>query len=78
MVRKKRATRQRGLKLRLRDLGKIWVSGFGPCALGAGRCKAAPYAIKETKGRTDPSPAASSATVEEPRARTESRCASEK
>ena len=30
LVRKKGATRQRGLKLRLRDLGKIWVSGFGP------------------------------------------------
>ena len=30
MVRKKGATRQRGLKLRLRDLGKLWVSGFGP------------------------------------------------
>ena len=30
LVRKKGATRQRGLKLRLQDLGKIWVSGFGP------------------------------------------------
>ena len=30
-VKKKGATRQRGLELRLmRDLGKIWVSGFGP------------------------------------------------
>ena len=29
-VRIKGATRQRGLKLRLRDLGKIWVSGVGP------------------------------------------------
>ena len=30
LVRIKGATRQRGLELRLRDLGKIWVSGFGP------------------------------------------------
>ena len=30
LVRIKGTTRQRGLKLRLRDLGKIWVSGFGP------------------------------------------------
>ena len=30
LVRIKGATRQRGPKLRLRDLGKIWLSGFGP------------------------------------------------
>jgi len=30
LVRKKRATRQRGLKLRLRDLGKIWVLALAP------------------------------------------------
>ena len=48
--------------------------GFWLWPLGAGRCKAAPYAIEGPH----PSPAASSATVEEPRARTESRCASEK
>ena len=29
-VRIKGATRQRGLKLILRDLGKVWVSGLGP------------------------------------------------
>eukprot|EP00964_Phaeocystis_antarctica_P128263 scaffold92016_cov54-Phaeocystis_antarctica.AAC.1 len=30
LVRIKGATGQRGLELRLRDLGKIWVSSFGP------------------------------------------------
>ena len=39
--------------------------GFWLWPLGAGRCKAAPYAIEGPH----PSPAASSATVEEPRAR---------
>ena len=29
-VKKRGTTRQRGLEMRLRDLGKIWVSGFGP------------------------------------------------
>ena len=43
--------------------------GFWLWPLGAGRCKAAPYAIEGPH----PSPAASSATVEEPRARTGSR-----
>eukprot|EP00964_Phaeocystis_antarctica_P022261 scaffold12353_cov65-Phaeocystis_antarctica.AAC.2 len=27
---RKGATQQRGLESKLRDLGKIWVSGFGP------------------------------------------------
>eukprot|EP00964_Phaeocystis_antarctica_P126821 scaffold90493_cov63-Phaeocystis_antarctica.AAC.2 len=48
--------------------------GFWLWPLGAGRCKAAPYAIEGPH----PSPAASSATVEKPRAQTESRCTSEK
>ena len=30
LLRKGGDTRQRGPELRLRDLGKIWVSGFGP------------------------------------------------
>eukprot|EP00964_Phaeocystis_antarctica_P124227 scaffold87907_cov60-Phaeocystis_antarctica.AAC.7 len=49
--------------------------GFWLWPLGAGRCKrnAAPYA----SSGPHPSPAASPAIVEEPRARTESRCASE-
>ena len=71
LVRIKGATRQRGLELRLRDLGKIWVSGFGPSEPAA--ANAAPYASEGPH----PSPAASPAIVEEPRARTESRCASE-
>ena len=57
--------------MRLRDLGKIWVSGVGPSELAA--ANAAPYA----SSGPHPSPAASPAIVEEPRARTESRCASE-
>eukprot|EP00964_Phaeocystis_antarctica_P101080 scaffold66598_cov66-Phaeocystis_antarctica.AAC.3 len=51
--------------------GKIWVSGFGP---GSRPLQVAPYA----SGGPHPSPAASPATVEEPRARTKSRCASER
>ena len=43
LVRIKGATRQRGLELRLRDLGKIWVSGFGPWEPAA--ANAAPYVL---------------------------------
>ena len=54
--------------MRLRDLGKIWVLALAPRSRPL---QAAPYAISGPH----PSPAASPATVEEPRARTESRCA---
>ena len=42
LVRIRGTTRQRGLELRLRDLGQIWVSGFGPSEPAA--ANAAPYA----------------------------------
>ena len=69
-VKKKGATRQRRPELRLQDLGKIWVSALAPRSRPL---QAAPYAISGPH----PSPATSPATVEEPRARTESRCANE-
>ena len=47
LVRKQGATRQRGLKLRLRDLGKIWVSGFGPWEPAAAK-----QHLTLSKGRT--------------------------
>eukprot|EP00964_Phaeocystis_antarctica_P047199 scaffold27294_cov59-Phaeocystis_antarctica.AAC.1 len=47
LVRKKGATRQRGLKLRLRDLGKIWVLALAPRSRPL---QAAPYA--SSQGRT--------------------------
>ena len=66
LVRQGGDTTTTGLKLRLGDLGKIWVSGFGPSEPAA--ASAAPYA----SSGPHPSPAASPATVEEPRARTKS------
>ena len=48
LVRKGGDTTTRGLKLRPRDLGKIWISGFGPSE-PAGRCK---QHLTLAKGRT--------------------------
>ena len=67
LVRIKGATRQRGLKLRLQDLGKIWIV----LALAPGNrpaLQAAPYAKAVYSKGPHPSTAASPATVEEPRA----------